>query len=481
VFQQSTDALGRKRVHVFTPREVLSGKKLPADILAAHASGRLPPGAHTSETNNPEEPGITVPSMSVPLPVLPPLYYHYWKGQILKGAPKGAGKGGDGYGDYSSGSPPTAQHKPPGPPSSVIEYMDLITSPDIHKNVLAIHMLTSQAGSRSVQEWLSVLLQNELVFEKFCGLIAQNAVALSQDAFANYSLQEIVKACHSWKLNRHLGLKLRDRILSGFLGHVTPLANSRYGCRVIGTLLPITPESIRAQFVLEMKPHVVECSFAQNGNHVIQKLLDYPNTMACWYPALQNSAIELGTHRYGCRVLQRVSGTVIESWKEDFTKEKALTDALQSQLDDQPQLVKNLRATLTEKGLASSESESRGTGYGEIYKFVTSTEDEVLDRMAKYAFIGEICESEAAIREISLDKHGNFVMHHLIHMKRRSDLETITKVVARELNDFATHNSGAISSRRSYSSIRLPAHTFWKGSQILLCSLPWHRTTSEIS
>lgn len=81
-----------------------------------------------------------------------------------------------------------------------------------------------------------------------------------------------------------------------------------YGCRVVQKALEVISSEQQARLVKELEGHVMKCIKDQNGNHVIQKIIE---TVPIAYTqfiidTFNNKVYQLATHPYGCRVIQRI-------------------------------------------------------------------------------------------------------------------------------------------------------------------------------
>jgi hypothetical protein len=89
---------------------------------------------------------------------------------------------------------------------------------------------------------------------------------LTKDPFGNYVIQKILEYSHLSK-RKYL-------IVSKLEGNFQELALNTYSCRVIQKLLEVADiEDVRKVFA-ELKNVIVYTIFDQNGNHVIQKIIE---------------------------------------------------------------------------------------------------------------------------------------------------------------------------------------------------------------
>ncbi|CAK5089790.1 unnamed protein product [Meloidogyne enterolobii] len=85
-----------------------------------------------------------------------------------------------------------------------------------------------------------------------------------------------------------------------------------YGCRVIQKALESVDQDCQMEVIKEISNHVLKCVKDQNGNHVVQKIIERvePQQLQFIIDAFTKGAPDtvcsLSSHPYGCRVIQRV-------------------------------------------------------------------------------------------------------------------------------------------------------------------------------
>jgi len=93
-------------------------------------------------------------------------------------------------------------------------------------------------------------------------------------------------------------------------GHVARLSTEHLGCFLVQALLEQSDKAAQKELVGELRGHVGELLESQHGNHVLQKAVEImPPPVLCFLlPELKawGSPRKLATHKYGCRVLERV-------------------------------------------------------------------------------------------------------------------------------------------------------------------------------
>ena len=80
------------------------------------------------------------------------------------------------------------------------------------------------------------------------------------DVFGNYVVQKLFEYG-----NEHQRAALAEQLL----GSVYKLTTSMYGCRVVQKALEYISMDQQRLLIDELKDHVMDCVFDQNGNHVI--------------------------------------------------------------------------------------------------------------------------------------------------------------------------------------------------------------------
>ena len=86
--------------------------------------------------------------------------------------------------------------------------------------------------------------------------------------------------------------------------------------------LPLIDEEYLPQITLELKDKIDQCIENQNGNHVIQKLIDRIDIKENdeIYEVVYNNLISLSKHTYGCRVIQTLLKKCNEQMVEKMLK-----------------------------------------------------------------------------------------------------------------------------------------------------------------
>ncbi|RHY12353.1 hypothetical protein DYB26_007058 [Aphanomyces astaci] len=171
-----------------------------------------------------------------------------------------------------------------------------------------VEFAKDQDGSRFIQLKLESATPDikDIVFSE----IAPVALQLMTDVFGNYVIQ---------KFFDHGNAHHITQILRVIQGNMLDLAMHMYGCRVIQKALEATDDlPLKLDLICELQGHVLHCIKDQNGNHVVQKVIEIlpwkavPSSAAMMPRAafllesFVNNVYTMSTHPYGCRVIQRV-------------------------------------------------------------------------------------------------------------------------------------------------------------------------------
>ncbi|EIW70182.1 hypothetical protein TREMEDRAFT_29689 [Tremella mesenterica DSM 1558] len=156
-----------------------------------------------------------------------------------------------------------------------------------------------QHGSRFIQQKLENATEAER--RQILEELEPNVYQLMTDVFGNYVIQKLFEVCDQ---TEKAGLAKKME------GHVLQLSMQMYGCRVVQKALEYVLTEQRDVLVEELRPHTLECVKSSNANHVIHLRLTIERLITLDPPdfvtkAFVGHVLELGTHPYGCRVLQK--------------------------------------------------------------------------------------------------------------------------------------------------------------------------------
>ncbi|KAI1350459.1 ARM repeat-containing protein [Xylaria sp. FL0043] len=154
-----------------------------------------------------------------------------------------------------------------------------------------------QHGSRFIQD--KIVVANSEEKDRVFSEIEPNAVQLMKDVFGNYVIQKFLEH----------GALFQKRVLAmQMMGKLTELSNQMYSCRVVQKALDhILVEEQRAM-IDELRPTIVIVAKDQNGNHVVQKIIQmHPqHCIPFIMEAFKGQIEQLASHGYACRVIQRI-------------------------------------------------------------------------------------------------------------------------------------------------------------------------------
>ncbi len=149
------------------------------------------------------------------------------------------------------------------------------------------------SGSRLVQKRFEDGSEEEK--DEILAFLLPNFINLAKDVFGNYVIQKILE--HS------RGTKRKDFIMQ-MRGNINSLALHMYGCRVVQKSLEIVDQQDAVLIFTEIKHSVPQFIEDQNGNHVIQKLIErLPREyLREILEIFTKKSIRYAKHQYGCRV-----------------------------------------------------------------------------------------------------------------------------------------------------------------------------------
>ncbi|KAI4983113.1 hypothetical protein ZWY2020_023605 [Hordeum vulgare] len=181
-----------------------------------------------------------------------------------------------------------------------------------------VEFSSDQYGSRFIQQKLETASTEEknMIFPE----ILPQAQTLMTDVFGNYVIQKFFE----------YGTEPQKKQLANLLkGHVYTLSTQMYGCRVIQKALEVVGVEQQTQMALELDGNaiIMKCVRDQNGNHVIQKCIECipQERIQFIISAFYGQVVELSTHPYGCRVIQRV----LEHCDDESTQNAMMEEIMQ--------------------------------------------------------------------------------------------------------------------------------------------------------
>jgi pumilio RNA-binding family len=213
------------------------------------------------------------------------------------------------------------------------------TAEDVKGHI--VEFCQDQNGSRFVQQRLEVAKHAEMAL--ITSEILSSVHILRNDVFGNYVVQ---------KLFEHGNHEIRSTLKKSLEGQMVSLSSQMYGCRVAQKALEKMDDDNLIDLLSEFHDTVLTCIHDQNGNHVIQKIIQVVSSRSKTYQAedkekaikfstqlhfildcVIENIVPLSCHPFGCRVLQRILEHCIESQKS--TALDTIQRCLRTLLDDQ--------------------------------------------------------------------------------------------------------------------------------------------------
>ena len=229
--------------------------------------------------------------------------------------------------------------------------------------------------------------------------------------------------------------------MESITGKIYELSLHMYGCRVMQQLITVIDESYLPKITFELKDHFEKCIEDQNGNHVIQKLIDRlkPGENNGIYDVVLKNIVELSKHQYGCRVIQTLlkqcnEEQIIKMLDEIYKEVKELSEDQYGNYIIQ-YILENRKGKNVEKiyeGL-------KGNIYDfSLHKYASNVVERALtfgNSEQRQNIISEIMERDDQMHECLLsmvkDKFGNYVVQKIIEY---SDAETQQNIIKRVIN-----------------------------------------------
>jgi pumilio RNA-binding family len=195
------------------------------------------------------------------------------------------------------------------------------TATDVKGHI--VEFCQDQNGSRFVQQRLEVANDDEKAF--IVSEVLPAVKILRNDVFGNYVVQ---------KLFEHCNYDLKTQLKQTLVGEMVELSSQIYGCRVVQKALEKMNDDDLIDLLTEFHVSVLACIHDQNGNHVIQKIIEIVSYRSRTYQAdsqkravnfskeLQfildcavKNIVSLSCHPFGCRVMQRILEHCVDSQK----------------------------------------------------------------------------------------------------------------------------------------------------------------------
>lgn len=115
--------------------------------------------------------------------------------------------------------------------------------------------------------------------------------------------------CQKLMEDLEAGGERREGAVAQLRGNIKRMAGEPAGCRVVQVALQSADRQAAAQLCEELHGHVRELISSPHGNYVVQKVVEVmPGAVASFVPEeLKGSGAQTARHRFGCRILCRLS------------------------------------------------------------------------------------------------------------------------------------------------------------------------------
>ena len=223
-------------------------------------------------------------------------------------------------------------------------------------------------------------------------------------------------------------------------GKYYELSLHMYGCRVMQQLINVIDEKYLPQIIIELKDNFEKFIEDQNGNHVIQKLIERSKIgeIIGIYNAVYKNVVQFSKHQYGCRVIQ----TLLKKCNEEqISKILKKINNVKELSEDQygNYIIQYILENQKGKNVDFIYDALKGNIYDfSIHKYASNVVERALhygNEIQRKKIINEIIEQDDRKKECILsmvkDKFGNYVVQKLIEF---SDKETREDIINRIIN-----------------------------------------------
>lgn len=173
-------------------------------------------------------------------------------------------------------------------------------SPDLIRQIALDH-----DGSKLLQKVLSN--NGPSVAQTLSSLLSDTMVNVAIDVYGNYVVQCLLQS-KSDAVVKQLGDMAVQKAL--------PLSLNFYGCRVMQAAIRFLPSEYIASICDAIEPFAIHCLQSQNANHVVNAILELPETQrppkaVHIHASICKHALSIATHKYAFKVLQTALGSDI--------------------------------------------------------------------------------------------------------------------------------------------------------------------------
>ncbi|KAI1337813.1 armadillo-type protein [Xylariaceae sp. FL0016] len=329
---------------------------------------------------------------------------------------------------------------------------------DIYGHV--VEFCGDQFGSRFIQDKLQTANsdEKEQVFKE----ILPNAVQLMKDVFGNYVIQKFFE--HGNQVQKKL-------IAAQMKGKLAELSMQMYACRVVQKVSSLMSDSRccfhaymknqalehvlveqQTEIVEELKENVMSIIKDQNGNHVIQKIIQMVPRLCIPFimDAFRGHIDSLASHNYGCRVIQRIL-----EYGTDAEKKALMTDLHACA----PKLITDqfgnyVTQHIIEHGLPADRSRMIQLVIERLvplskHKFASNVVEKCIqygtpeERMSIRVKLTALnSDGQSALQKIMMDQYGNYVIQKLLGVLRGKEHKSFVDEVQPQIEALKKGPSG---------------------------------------
>lgn len=162
------------------------------------------------------------------------------------------------------------------------------------------------------------------------------------DIFGNYIIQ---------KLLEYGTPKEKELLVEVMRNKVLTLSLHAYGCRVVQKTLECVSRVQQSIIIDELQKDTIRCMKSQHGNHVIQKAIEMVplSSIQTILRSFCSNIIDLATHPYGCRVVQRVIVNVYDVESAAEANDQGTNDGTDDAHDAVPITWENVKSHIVKE------------------------------------------------------------------------------------------------------------------------------------
>ena len=289
-------------------------------------------------------------------------------------------------------------------------------------------MAKDRQGSRIIQKRLDDKNDNDRNF--IFNSLFPNLDDLIYDPSANFVIQ---------KLCENITQEQQKLMLEFFLRDPKTVTDHANGCRVLQKFIELTSHDNVDCLFVALKPHLISLCFSQNGNHIVQRFIEYLpervfEIIQCILPHLKRLVID----NCGCRVVQRLFENYNIDMLEPLVKE-VLSFAPELATNQYGNyVVQNILEANKKEHISALINAFKGHFYEfSIHKFASNViekcirgatpqeRDEIFSEVIGF---GDRFEKKRILKMVG-DQFGNYVIQRIIEFGSDSQRDAIYDVV----------------------------------------------------